>query len=193
MNFIYETDRLQLKILTEDYAPAVLSFLKKNRDIFEPFETFKQNIYYTEIYQRRNLKLEYTSFLSLKYIRYYVFKKGNANDIIGTISFSNILKHPYSSACIGYKFDREYQHLGYASEAVTCAAFAAFRDAGFHRLEAFVLPENLPSVKLLERIGFDYEGLGRELICIQGEYKDHLRYALINTFTTSSHLNTPLW
>lgn len=183
MNFIYETERLQLKILTEDYAPAVLSFLIRNREFFEPYETLKQEMYYTEIYQRKNLKLEYSSFLALKYIRFYVFEKGNEQTIIGTVSFSNILKYPYSSACIGYKFDHEYHHHGYAAEAVTCGAFAMFRDAGFHRLEAFVMPENLSSIKLLKRIGFEYEGRSRELICVQGQYKDHLRYALINEFT----------
>lgn len=188
MNFTYETERLQLKVLTEDYAPAVLSFLLKNREIFEPYETLKQEMYYTELYQRKNLKLEYASFLELKYIRFYVFEKGNDKTIIGTISFSNILKYPYSNACIGYKFDREYQHLGYATEAVTCAAFAMFRDAGFHRLEAYVMPDNLASTKLLERIGFEYEGISREFICVRGEYKDHLRYALINNFTPDGNI-----
>lgn len=192
MNFTYETERLQLKILTENYAPAVLSFLSRNRDIFEPYEALKHKMYYTEVYQQKNLKLEYTSFLELRYIRFYVFEKGNGNDIIGTVSFSNILKSPYCSACIGYKFDHRFQHMGYATEAVTCAAFAMFRDAEFHRLEAYVMPKNLPSIKLLERIGFEYEGRSRELICVQGEYRDHLRYALINNFThENSNPNTP--
>lgn len=182
MNFTYETKRLKLRILTEDYSPSVLSFLAKNRDIFEPYEAKKQDKYYTEEYQKKNLRLEFSSFLELKYIRYYVFKKENEAEIIGTISFSNILNHPYCSACVGYKFDREYQHFGYATEALTCAAFAIFRDARLHRLEAYVMPENFPSIRLLERIGFEYEGTSKKSLCVQGEYKDHLRYALINNF-----------
>lgn len=187
MNFIYNTPRLQLKVVSEDFAPAVLKFLSENRQIFEPYETKKTDLYYTELYQQKNLKLEYKSFLEQKYMRYYVFKKGNDNEIIGTISFSNILKFPYSSAYIGYKFAQTYQHFGYATEAVKCAVFAAFRDANFHRIEAHVMPENTPSIHLLERIGFEYEGRSRALINIQGTYEDHLRYALINSFFPAVH------
>ncbi len=179
MHFIYETQRLYLKVLTPDYAPAVLSFLYENREYFEPYETDKQDGYYTTKYQRNNLRMELQAFSKKKYIRFYVFKKGNDNDIIGTISFSNILPYPYSSASLGYKFDRHNLHMGYASEAVSCAVFSVFRDSVIHRIEAFVMPDNIPSIHLLDRIGFEYEGICKKSISICGQYKDHLRYALV--------------
>ncbi|MBQ3543775.1 MAG: GNAT family N-acetyltransferase [Lachnospiraceae bacterium] len=179
MKFIYESKRLILKILTSDKAEDVLQFLYRNRYRFEPYEAEKPNSYYTLAYQRDNLKGEFNSFKNLKYIRFFVFKKGNDNDIIGTISFSNILSYPFSCATIGYKFDKDYLHLGYATEAVACAILAVFRDLDLHRIEAYVMPNNTSSIKLLERIGFEQEGLCHQNICICGKYEDHLRFSLI--------------
>lgn len=180
MNFTYETQRLYLKVLNENFAPAVLDFLYRNREIFEPYETAKPSHYYTEKFQRANLRLEYKAFLKSKYARFFVYKKDDANTIIGTISFSNILYAPFSCGIIGYKFDKQYQGHGYATEAMHCAVSAAFQDSDMHRLTAFVLPDNKRSAHLLKRIGFAYEGICRKSICICGEYKDHCQYAIID-------------
>ena len=180
MNFKYESNNLILRVLNSEDAPEVLSFLNKNKSEFERYEAIKPENYYTLTYQRNNLKGEFASFKQLRYIRFYVFKKGNDNQIIGTISFSNILPYPYSSASIGYKFDKDFLHHGYATEAVACAILAIFRDLDIHRVEAFVMPENTSSIRLLERVGFENEGICRKSISICGKFEDHFRYALIN-------------
>lgn len=180
MNFLYETPRLQLKVLNENYAAGVLDFLQTNKAFFEPFEAPKKPSYYTLSYQTENLKAEYHAFLNTKYIRFYVFRKDIPDCIIGTVSFSNLLPFPYSTATLGYKFAFEHQHMGYASEAVAAACHALFKDARFHRIEAYVLPDNLPSCHVLERIGFNLEGLCRDAININGIYRDHYKFALIN-------------
>ncbi len=181
MNFVYNTQRLQLKILNEDSAASVLDFLQTNKAFFEPFEAPKQPIYYTQSYQCENLRAEYHAFLNTKYMRFYVFRKDVPNQIIGTISFSNLLPFPYSTATIGYKFAPEFQHKGYATESIAAACYALFKDSLFHRIEAYVLPSNLPSCHVLERIGFELEGICRESININGTYKDHYKYALIKS------------
>lgn len=180
MNFNYETPRLELKILNEKHASDVLDFLQTNKAFFEPFEAPKQPNYYTLKNQCENLRMEYHAFLNLKYIRFFVYCKDIPNQIIGTISFSNILPFPYSSATIGYKFAPKFQHKGYAVESISAACQAVFDDGLCHRIEAFVLPLNSPSCHVLERIGFDLEGICREPININGTYKDHYKYALIN-------------
>ena len=90
MNFTYESERLYLKILNEEYTPFVLDFLYRNREVFEPYEVRKPDNYYSEKYQRATLKLEFDAFIKSNYARFYVFKKDEPNKIIGTISFSNM-------------------------------------------------------------------------------------------------------
>jgi ribosomal-protein-alanine N-acetyltransferase len=43
-----------------------------------------------------------------------------------------------------------------------------------------VRPENLRSVALLQRLGFDDEGLAREYLYIDGAWRDHRLFALRN-------------
>lgn len=180
MNYCYETERLKLKVITEDYAPIVLKFLTENRDIFEPYEPLKYDIYYTEEYQRHNLHAELAGFNKQQYYRFYVFLKDNENEIVGTISFSNIIGYPFCSANLGYKFAKKYQHNGYAFESICCALFAIFRDTNLHRINAYVMPNNEQSIRLLDRIGFVNEGVSRKCICINGQYEDHIHYGLLN-------------
>lgn len=180
MNFIYESERLIIKVLDKNYAPMVLDFLSENRDIFEPYEAEKPPNYYTAKYQSVTLRLEYNSFLKGNYARFYVFTKEEPDKIIGTVSFGHMHKFPFFSTSIGYKFSKTAFGNGYATEAVSCTASAIFKDAGFHRIEAYVLPDNTASIKLLKRVGFEYEGIARSSICVRGDYKDHLQFSLIN-------------
>ena len=55
-----------------------------------------------------------------------------------------------------------------------------FHEEYHHRLNAYVVPGNLPSIRLIERLSFSYEGIAREYAKIQGVWQDHLQYSLIN-------------
>lgn len=179
MNFEYETPRLILKVLDSSYAPAILKFVQKNKEVFEPYESLKSSSFYTIDYQTDLIQAEYNAFLSLKYIRYYAFLKENPDLIIGTVSFYNILPQPYCSCTTGYKIDREHWHMGYGSEMVHAAVDAMLSDFGIHRIEAYVMNGNIYSAKLLESIGFENEGIAHKSIKVNGTYKDHLRYAIV--------------
>ena len=91
----------------------------------------------------------------------------------------DILRQAYSCCEIGYKFDYEYQHQGYAREAVARALDIAFSALSLHRVFARVVPDNAPSIRLLTALGFVEEGTERSSIKIQGTWTDHVRYSLI--------------
>jgi [ribosomal protein S5]-alanine N-acetyltransferase len=55
----------------------------------------------------------------------------------------------------------------------------AFDVLRLHRIEAAAQPENIGSVRLLERCGFEREGLARRYLKINGEWQDHLLFALL--------------
>ncbi|TWH75775.1 ribosomal-protein-alanine N-acetyltransferase [Modestobacter roseus] len=55
----------------------------------------------------------------------------------------------------------------------------AFGPVGLHRLQADIRPENRPSRRLVERLGFRQEGLLRGYLDIDGAWRDHLAYALL--------------
>jgi ribosomal-protein-alanine N-acetyltransferase len=48
-----------------------------------------------------------------------------------------------------------------------------------HRMEICIRPENGPSLRVVEKLGFRYEGLRRRFIHINGEWRDHYSFALV--------------
>jgi ribosomal-protein-alanine N-acetyltransferase len=65
--------------------------------------------------------------------------------------------------------------------AVRAVVPFVFDSLELHRLEAACLPENTASMRLLERVGFKREGLARRYLRINGDWRDHVLYALLET------------
>lgn len=176
----YETKRLILEVCMPDDCAKVLRFYKKNAAIFQPHEPLCPVNYYTETYQYNALMAEYHAFLEGKGVRFYLFEKQHPATVIGTISFTNRTHGFSQSAVTGYKLDANFQHRGYAFEALQKGIEIMFYEEQLHRLTAYIMPDNLPSVKLIQRLYFSYEGIAREYACIQGKWEDHCQYALIH-------------
>ncbi len=49
---------------------------------------------------------------------------------------------------------------------------------GLHRIEINIRPENGPSIRVVEKVGFRYEGLRERYLHIDGDWRDHVSYAL---------------
>lgn len=179
MNFTYETDRLILKVLQPVHAQMVLDFVSDNAEVFSSFEPVVAENYYTVEHQEAILEYEYNHFLKLEMIRYYVFLKDEPDKIIGTVSFRNIQKPVYSTCTLGYKIHRDYWHNGLCYEAIDKLIDELTLELGIHRIEAYVMPDNFPSIGLLEKLGFEKEGLLRDKISIKGAWEDHYIYSLI--------------
>lgn len=175
-----ETSRLVLKILHKDAAPMVLSFYENNKTSFEPWEPKRSANFYTLSYQKASLTSEYYQMLEGKLLRYWVFLKDNPDDIIGSICFQNFLKAPYYSCSLGYKFSETYWHQGYAYESINKALDLLYDEYPIHRIDAYIMPNNLPSIKLIKKLKFIYEGTSYSYANIYGTWEDHKRFARIN-------------
>ena len=180
MNLIYETDRLILKVLRPDAAKKVLCFYLDNKELFEKYEALRPDNFYTLKYQKSVLLCEYNLTVQLSAVRFYVFLKNDPDHIIGTVCFRDITRSIYDSCEVGYKFDERFWHHGYATEALIEGIDIMFGDLGLHRITACVMPENTPSIRLLESLYFKREGLLRQNARINGKWTDHYLYSLIH-------------
>jgi len=65
------------------------------------------------------------------------------------------------------------------TRALAGAVRFAFDELKLHRVEAACMPNNLASIRVLERNGFQREGLARRYLKINGVWQDHLLYATL--------------
>jgi len=101
--------------------------------------------------------------------------------LLGGITLSNLTRGMTQAATIGYWMGERHAGRGHMSAALRALVPYAFDTLRLHRLEAACLAHNEPSRRLLERTGFRYEGMARGLVCIAGEWRDHLVYALLSS------------
>ena len=99
--------------------------------------------------------------------------------LAGQVTIDNVVRGALRSGYLGYWVDRSVAGRGMASLAVALVCDHAFGPVGLHRVQADIRPENLPSQRLVERLGFRQEGLLRRYLDIDGDWRDHLSYALL--------------
>lgn len=85
----------------------------------------------------------------------------------------------FSSAEIWYKLDVSYWGNGYATGVVALLLEYAFDQLQLHRVEAGCAVENLGSVRVLEKSGFQREGRKRQVLPIRGAWVDNFMYAVL--------------
>lgn len=92
---------------------------------------------------------------------------------------------------IGCTLNRRFQKNGYATESVRLIIDYLFTELKKHRIIASVDPQNLNSIRLVERIGFRKEAHFVESLFVNGEWVDDLIYSLIekdwNLLTTKNN------
>lgn len=98
--------------------------------------------------------------------------------IIGTCTLYHIDTNN-RRAEIGYALGSEYWGKGYMQEALTLFINFCFGNLDLNRLEADVDPQNISSIKVLERLGFQKEGYLRERWLVGGGVQDSLFYGLL--------------
>ena len=96
----------------------------------------------------------------------------------GQVTIGNIVRGALQSAWIGYWVDSEQASQGVATAAVALAVDHAFGEAGLHRLEATVRPDNAASLRGLAKHGFRKEGMFERYLHVDGDWRDHLCFAL---------------
>ena len=98
---------------------------------------------------------------------------------MGAITLDNIRRGPSQSGSVGYWIGEPFIKRGYMSEALNSIVFQAFREFELSRIEAATLPENKASRRLLEKVGFKYEGVAQSYLQIAGRWRNHVLYSIL--------------
>ncbi|OIV36688.1 GNAT family N-acetyltransferase [Mangrovactinospora gilvigrisea] len=98
--------------------------------------------------------------------------------LVGQLTVAGIAWGSMCSAHIGYWVDQSVAGQGIMPTAVAMATDHCLFAMGLHRVEVCIRPENRPSRRVAEKLGFREEGLRPRFLHIDGEWRDHLVYAL---------------
>ena len=98
--------------------------------------------------------------------------------LAGVFNISEIVRRAFQSAYVGYAGIAGLEGQGYMTEGMGLVLDHAFGELGLHRLEANIQPGNMASIALVRRCGFVREGFSENYLKIDGEWRDHERWAI---------------
>ena len=98
--------------------------------------------------------------------------------LVGQLTVSSITWGSLRSANIGYWIDEACAGRNITPTAVALAVDHCFGVCGLHRIEVCIRPENTPSLRVVEKLGFRPEGLRKAYLHIDGGWRDHESFAL---------------
>ncbi len=173
------TDRMYLTLSHPKMAAEVADFHARNKEALAEFEPARPSLYYTKSGMKKYLKMDYKDTMNGTEFRYYLTMKGS-DKIIGTVCIGSIAYGSVKSGTLSYKIDKDYQGKGLATEAVKEVINFAFNILKLHRINAEVMPRNAKSLRIMEKLGFEKEGLARRYLEINNKWEDHYTFGLIN-------------
>jgi len=100
------------------------------------------------------------------------------DDVVGQVSVSGVLGGSVLSAQLGYWISEDFAGRGITPIAVALAVDYCLQQIRLHRVEICIRPENTASLRVVEKLGFRYEGLRKKYIHINNEWCDHKCFAL---------------
>ena len=174
------TDRLVLRPPRASDVPELRHLLRVNAEHLRPWEpapapgedpTSLTAVANRVACQRRDWKRDdsYSLLLTLR-------ERGEP--IVGRITLGGVRRGAFQNAHVGYWIDREHQRRGLTSEGVAGAFAFAFGMAKLHRLQIAIMPRNLASLRVMEKLGARKEGLAEGYLRIAGRWEDHVVFAV---------------
>ena len=109
----------------------------------------------------------------------FLIFKTDDKTLLGGINVGNVRRGVSQSASLGYWIGEKYARNGYMKEALKLLIPSLFVDLRLNRIEAATLEENIASKSLLKKIGFKKEGVLRKYLKINGTWRDHILYGLL--------------
>lgn len=177
---VIESERVLLRTPQMSDYPAWAELRATSRDFLMPWEPLWAPDELSRASFRRRVR-HYMRDLR-EDVGYALFVYDTATDgLVGGLTLCNVRRGVTQSCTLGYWVGAQYANQGYMTAAVRAVVPFVFDTLELHRLEAACLPANTASMRLLEKTGFQREGLARRYLRINGVWQDHVLYALLGS------------
>ncbi len=158
--------------------PAWARLRGESRAFLEPWEPVWASDELTKgAFRRRIKRYQKEARLDSAYA-FFVFRYED-DALMGGCTLSNVRRGVTQCCALGYWVGERFARQGYMYDAVRALVPFIFTTLGLHRIEAACLPSNEPSKNLLTKAGFRQEGVALRYLQINGEWRDHVLFALL--------------
>ncbi|WNS74703.1 GNAT family N-acetyltransferase [Bacillus sp. DTU_2020_1000418_1_SI_GHA_SEK_038] len=168
-----ETERVILRKLQMNDAPGMFSYFSKEEVTkFYDLATFTSEKQAEDLIESLLYKYE-----NRKQIRWAIVLK-ETGQFIGTCGFHEI-EEEHWKAEIGYELHPDYWGKGIMTEVIHAVVQYGLIEIGLNRIEAIFDPRNSSSKKVLEKNGFEFEGLLKKKFLKKGQFVDGVIAAIL--------------
>ncbi|MBB4986456.1 MULTISPECIES: GNAT family N-acetyltransferase [Streptomyces] len=108
----------------------------------------------------------------------FLIRVRETGEAAGMVNINSVIRGRYQGASLGYAAFAPSAGSGYMTEGVALTLQHAFSELRLHRLEACIQPGNKASLALVQRLGFRFEGVSPAYLYIDGDWRDHERWAV---------------
>lgn len=175
------TERLLMRASAPAMAEAIIDYQFRNAAHFARWDPTRPADHWELEPTRARLAREEVGFEAGTIWRFWLSLHEAPDRVIGQCALSDVVRGVFQSAMLGYSLDQGCVGGGLMQEALKCLLDQVFGPAvSLHRVQASVRPENARSRRVLERLGFRREGFSPRYLFIDGAWRDHETFALIN-------------
>jgi ribosomal-protein-alanine N-acetyltransferase len=168
---------IYLSLLQPQDAGDLLQLRLRNQEHHQPFEPLREADYYTLESHEQLIRQRLNDTEQDRAYMFGIFLLDG--QLAGQITLSNIVRGVAQYGDLGYFMDYSIQRKGHTTAAVKLILEYAFRALALHRVQASILLHNDASRRVLEKSGFQAEGVARRYLKINGEWQDHQTYAIL--------------
>jgi [ribosomal protein S5]-alanine N-acetyltransferase len=151
----------------------------ESRQFLQPWEPTWRHDELTEASFRARVTRHTQEFSSGLAVPLLLFHRDDMR-LLGGLTIGYIRRGAAQSCMVGYWMGEKQAGQGHMFAALRLVVPYIFTGLQLHRIEAACIPENWKSVRLLEKAGFEREGLLRKYLKINGEWRDHTLYSLLS-------------
>ena len=115
-----------------------------------------------------------------KFTQYVIFTLDRPEEVVGEISHSRLeSNHPIFE--LGFWIFPEFRRNGYCTEAIHIVLDYLFVLVDTKRIQCQTHVENIPSINLITKVGFQNEGTLRQYTFLNGQWADTLMFSILRT------------
>ena len=163
--------------IAADYS-AWARLREQSRAFLTPWEPTWLSDDLTRAAFRRRLRRQAEDIAGDESFAFLIFDS-TSDELLGGLTLGGIRRGVAQAATLGYWMGAPHAGKGRMTRAVAVVVRFGFDSLRLHRIEAACIPDNAPSIALLERNGFQREGFARAYLKIDDAWRDHILLALL--------------